>query len=367
MNPFQLLIKPVSSDCNLTCDYCFYLGNADTLYPGTKHHRMSDSVLETMISHYIQLRFPESVFGWQGGEPSLAGLKFFQKVIELQQKYGSSGQVIGNAFQTNGVLINEEWSRFFHQYKFLIGLSLDGPKSIHDRFRHTIKGESVWEKVMHAATLFQENDVSFNILCVITKANIQRVEEVYEFFKTHGFKYVQFIPALGEDICGKRASFTINANQYGKFLIKLFELWKKDPFLVSINFFDSILNYILHKNRGYCSLEAQCADYLLVEYTGDVYPCDFFVQPHWKLGNLNNNSFEDLWTIRNSGFGLMKSSLSDTCKNCKWLSICYGGCVKDRLFRDNPRSDRSFFCEGYSAFFEYALPWFNTFANQNLK
>lgn len=360
MDPFQLLIKPVSYDCNLRCEYCFYLRIGDEVYKDVVRPRMNDKVLESMITQLLSYRFPESIFGWQGGEPTLAGLDFFKKVVSLQQQYGESGQVVGNALQTNGILIDEEWAKFLHNYRFLVGLSLDGPKSIHDRYRRSRGGNSVWKQVMHAAQLFQRHNVQFNILCVISRANVNRIKEVYNFFLEHNFNHMQFIPALESDEEGNKASFSINPHQYGKFLCQLFDLWKQNPNQASIRMFDAILSYYLGYPKGECTFEKSCADYLLVEHNGDVYPCDFFVQEKYKLGNLLQSSLSELKSKRANSFGKRKQRLSKECRGCEWLELCYGGCVKDRVFQDNPHPEKTYFCDAYKQFFNHAADWFHT-------
>ena len=363
MDPFQLLIKPVSFDCNLRCTYCFYL-RAEEVYSEESHPRMSAKVLEQMISQYMSYGFQESVFGWQGGEPTLAGLEFFKQVVQLQMTHGSSGQMVGNALQTNGVLINDEWGQFLGKYKFLIGLSLDGPQSIHDRYRKTKGGKSVWKKVMKAAEIFRKYGVQFNILCVVSKANVHRVKEVYDFFLEHDFRHLQFIPALEADTDGKRASFSVSATQYGKFLCDLFDLWKQEPHEVFIRLFNGIISHYLGYEKGFCSMEKTCADYLLVEWNGDVYPCDFFMYEKYKLGNLLHTKLAELKQRRDKDFGRLKAQLPIECQQCEWLELCYGGCIKDRIFPDNPHPERTYYCEGLRHFFSHANPWFKEFCAQ---
>ena len=325
---------------------------------------MNDQILEKMISDFLQYRFKESIFGWQGGEPTLAGLDFFKKVVNFQQKYGESGQVIGNALQTNGILINDDWGVFLHKYQFLVGLSLDGPKKIHDRYRKSIGGKSVWEKVMSAAECLKRNDVAFNILCVISKANVNQAKEVYQFFLDNGFYYLQFIPALETDQLGKKASFTINASQFGKFLCDIFDEWKINPYLASIRLFSGIIAHHLGLPKGYCAIEEKCADYLLIEWNGDVYPCDFFVEHNYKLGNLMNENLSKLKNKRDTSFIPLKKTLADECTTCKWLKLCYGGCIKDRIFPDNPNNEKSYFCKSYQKFFQYTNDWFIDYAEK---
>jgi len=325
---------------------------------------MSDKVLESMISQLMSYRFPESIFGWQGGEPTLFGLSQFKKVVSLQQKYGESGQVVGNALQTNGILINEQWAQFLSKYQFLVGLSLDGPKDIHDKYRRSINGKSVWNKVMNAAHLLQRYNVQFNILCVISKANINRVKDVYKFFINNSFYHMQFIPALEADENGELAPFCVTSSQYGNFLCSLFDIWKKNPNLASIRTFDAILSHYLGYPKGSCTFEKKCAEYLLIEHNGDVYPCDFFVQEKHKVGNLMNTELYKLKEKRDNTFGKIKTQLPDECLNCKWVSLCYGGCIKDRVFPGNPHPARTYFCEGYKQFFGHAANWFQTQAER---
>ncbi len=356
MKPFQLLIKPVSFDCNLKCKYCFYLRVVEE-YPKTAHPRMSDKVLERIISQFLKFRLDESIFGWQGGEPTLVGLNFFKKAILFQQKYGNPGQVIGNALQTNGILINDEWCKFFYEYRFLVGLSLDGPKGIHNRYRKSIGDKSVWEKVMNAVDCFKRNNVEFNILCVISKANVNRVKELYNFFIDNEFFNLQFIPALEADHQGKKTSFSINAAQYGNFLCNLFDEWKKEPNKASIRLFNSIIAHYLKYPKSYCTFEKKCAEYLLVEWNGDVYPCDFFVKNKFKLGNLLEENLSIIKNKRTNQFGSLKLNLSNECIKCRWLELCYGGCIKDRIFSDNQNNEKSYFCESYNTFFQYSNNW----------
>jgi len=326
---------------------------------------MNKEVLERIISKFLKFRFKESIFGWQGGEPTLAGLDFYKEVVTLQQKYGDSGQLIGNALQTNGILINDEWGKFFDKYKFLVGLSLDGPKEVHDRYRKSAGGKNIWEKVMNAADCLKRNNVEFNILCVISKANVNRVKKIYDFFVNHDFFHLQFIPALEVDQNEKIASFSISANQYGKFLCELFDLWKRDPHQTSIRLFNGIVAYKLGYPKGVCTLEKKCADYLLIEWNGDVYPCDFFAQDKYLLGNIMAQNFANLKQKRDNNFGSLKVKLSKDCKECDWLELCYGGCIKDRIFPDNHHPEKSYFCEAYKIFFKHSNNWIREYCKNN--
>jgi len=325
---------------------------------------MNKYVLETMISQYLGYQFQESIFGWQGGEPTLAGLDFFKNVVALQQKYGKGGQIVGNALQTNGILIDDEWCEFLNKYKFLVGLSLDGPKSVHDKYRKTVGGNSVWKKVVDAANLLRKYQIEFNILCVISKANVNRVKEIFNFFINNGFHYLQFIPALEVGVDGKKAPFSINSLQYGKFLCELFDLWKTMPNEISIRLFDSLLTKKMGYPGALCALDRNCADYLLIEWNGDVYPCDFFAKESYKIGNLMEKDLTSLIHKRNETFGKLKRHLAAECLECKWLTLCYGGCVKDRIFADNPHPEKTYYCEGLKMFFEHSNEWLTKYVQK---
>ncbi len=357
MKPFQLLIKPVSSACNLRCKYCFYLKTA-SLYPSSTRSLMSDATLERVISQYLQFGFKESIFCWQGGEPTLAGLNFYKNVVELQKKCGTSGQVVGNALQTNGVLIDDEWSQFLSNYKFLVGLSLDGPKSVHDRFRKTAGGKSVWDKVMAAAASFKRHGVEYNILCVVSKANINSAKKIYDFFIDNGFHDLQFVPALEFDERNQLASYCVTPAQYGRFLCELWETWSVNPSLASIRTFNAVLSHYMGLPSLECTYDKCCADYLLIEWNGNVYPCDFFVQREWLLGNTNSDTFSDLRLKRDNGFAMLKQTLSSECAQCKWMELCHGGCVKDRLPLPGFDRNKTYFCESYKSFFNFSNEWF---------
>lgn len=319
---------------------------------------MNEEVLDTTISKYLKYRFKESIFGWQGGEPTLMGLDFFKKVVKFQQKHGKSGQIIGNALQTNGILINENWGEFLSKYRFLVGLSLDGPKEIHDKYRRSKGGKSVWNKVMRAAKILEKFNVNFNILCVLSRANINQAKKIYDFFIENGFRHIQFIPAMELDENGEVAQFCITPKQYGKFLIEIFKIWIKNPQEMQIRIFNAILAYILNQKKGYCTLEKQCADYLVIEWNGDVYPCDFFVNEKYKLGNITTESFSELKQNKNKHFMNLKRNYAKECEECKWLELCHGGCVKDRKIKGKGLDNKTYFCEGYKLFFETAYESF---------
>ncbi|MHA1310545.1 MAG: anaerobic sulfatase maturase [Candidatus Helarchaeota archaeon] len=352
---FQLLLKPTSYDCNLDCTYCFYK-KTNKIYP-VKNPRMNDEVLEILIKKFLKFRFENSVFCWQGGEPSLMGLDFFKKVVQLQQKYGNEGQKISNSFQTNGTLLDKNWAEFFKKYNFLIGVSLDGNQKMHNTYRKFKNKSPSWQKVMNSLYILQKYNVDFNILCVISKANINDVENLYSFFIENGYNYLQFIPPL-ECIDNKMASFSPTSEEYGNFLCKLFDLWKDNDYnTVYIRTFAQVLSAYLGIPPS-CPFDKTCAGYLVVEWNGDVYPCDFFVKNKFKLGNILQDDFSTLLEKKEKIFSSRKSKISIDCYNCHWKDICWGGCLKDRYFCDNPDKSKTYFCSAYKKFFTHSYKWF---------
>jgi uncharacterized protein len=352
--PFQLLIKPTSWDCNLRCEYCFYLKTQE-VYPERGRHLMTQETLEKMIKGYLQMGFPVPVFIWQGGEPSLCGLDFFRAAIELEKKYGRPGQMIGNAFQTNGMLIDEEWAEFFSRNQFLVGLSFDGPSPIHNRFRKDLAGKGSFDRAWDAARMLRTHGVEFNILSMITRENQGRAAEIYRFFKDSGFNYLQFIPALELDpATGNLADFSPNPEGMAEFLVELFELWWPDRERVSIRDFEWLLapNF----QGRLCIFSEHCAPYLAVEHNGDIFPCDFFVRTKDKVGNLalDKPGLEELFRKRERVFSPQKKWLSRSCRECNWLRFCHGGCLREREPKNNPDPKKSIYCKAYASLFERA-------------
>ena len=348
MTPFQLLIKPVGDRCNLRCTYCFYCGTEEQFEGRLDPARraagtMSDGVLEHMVREFLACRLPQSIFCWQGGEPTLAGLDFFRRVVELQMKHGARGQVVGNAFQTNGVLIDRDWAKLLAEYKFLVGLSIDGPREIHE----TMRGKS-FDAAMRAAQLLKQFGVEFNILCVVSRANVGRAAEVYRWFVERGFNNLQFIPCREMLDDHSLTPESITAQEFGEFLISVFDQWWDGGVgVVSERNIDSALGYYLTGAPTMCTYQARCSDYLLIERGGEVFPCDFFGRPEWLLGYLGDRPLvEYIEEAREEKFGLLKSEAAIECRDCEYWAMCHGGCPRDR--RDDGKSH---YCEGYKAFF----------------
>jgi len=354
----SILIKPAGPDCNMACTYCFYLKKSD-LFPKSPIHRMSDEILDEIIRQVLTQAGDFVSFGWQGGESTLMGLDFFRRAVEFQKKYGF-GQTVGNGLQTNGLLLDRQWASFLQKYQFLVGLSLDGPEHIHNRYRFLQGGQGSWSQVMDRAKLLLDSGVAVNVLTVVNDYSVQFPEEIYAFHKNLGLAYMQFIPCLEPEpgAPDKKAPYSATPEAYGEFLVKLFDLWLADfvdgqP-TTSIRFFDSIFYTYVGLEPPDCTLLPQCGVYIVAEHNGDVYPCDFFVEPGLKLGNIKEKKVIDMLNSRfQSAFGLRKSALSDTCLSCRWLAHCNGGCPKDRRFY-HAKPGLNYFCKSYRMFFCHA-------------
>ena len=354
-----ILVKPSGPDCNLACSYCFYTRKEEYFGRG-KPHRMDDETLDLLIRKSLHRPGQQMAFGWQGGEPTLMGLEFYQRAIELQKKYGN-GMRVSNSIQTNGMLIDEAWITFFKQYAFLVGVSLDGPQHIHDAYRIRRGGGGSHAQVEAAARLMLDSEVAVNALTVVTESSAFQAEEIYTYLKKLGFAFMQFIPIMemSEENPREVADYSVSAASYGKFLCDMFDLWSQDFVAgrptTSIRQFDSYGAIYLGQKASECTMQKTCGEYLVVEHTGDVYSCDFFVEDTWKLGSLHTEqSLESMLNSkRQTLFGEVKSKLNNKCLRCPWLSFCYGGCPKDRL--RNPATKRfNPFCESIKMFFAYA-------------
>ena len=360
MQPFTLLIKPSGSDCNLNCRYCFYKGINGQ--PRQAKQRMTDEVLERLVRDYLKLRFPVSGFAWQGGEPTLMGLDFYEKAINLQKKYGVTGQQVSNSLQTNAVLLDDQWCRFLHDNNFLIGISIDGPKEFHDYYRINHIGKGSFDKVVNAMQTCKKHRVEFNVLILLNNKNIEHPDELFDFFIENGIRYLQFIPCVEPDpAAGRIADFSITPQQYGQFMCRIFDRWcEYGPTKLSIRDFDSILAHCLGGGHTVCTFDRQCSQYIVIEHNGDAFCCDFFVEPKWRLGNIFEMPIEKLaGSSKKQEFSRTKQNLCNRCLVCRHLALCRGGCMKDRLVLDNNDFGReSYFCESYKRFFDYTMPKF---------
>jgi len=360
MQPFTLLIKPSGSDCNVDCTYCFYKCRPAEI--GRGRQRMSEEVLEKLVKDYMQLRFPLAGFAWQGGEPTLMGLDFYKRAVELQKKYGFAGQEVGNSLQTNAILLDEKWCRFLHQSRFLVGVSIDGPKEMHDYYRLDRSGAGTFERVMRAIENCRGHKVEFNTLTLLNDVNVKHPDEVFDFLVGLGVKFLQFIPCVELDaVTGRVTDFSITPEQYAEFQCRIFDRWVEyGPGNLSIRDFDSILSYYVASSQTICTFDKQCSQYIVIEHAGDAYPCDFFVEPKWRLGSILQTPIEKLAAgALKRKFARNKKNLCNKCLVCRHLAICRGGCMKDRAPFDKTNFGReSYYCEAYKRFFDYAGPKF---------
>lgn len=361
----SILVKPAGPDCNMACSYCFYTCKSG-LFPEAKSHRMSEETLTEMIRQLMQQAGEQVGLGWQGGEPTLMGLKFFEKAVNLMGRFGRN-QAIGNGLQTNGLLIDKDWARFLRQYNFLVGLSLDGPRHIHDRYRLAKDGGGTWTTVVDRAKLLLDAGVAVNALSVVTDFAADCPDEIYGFLKELGLDHMQFIPCVEFDPekPGDMLACSVAPEKFGAFLCALFDLWTRDfdgnrP-TTSIRFFESIFYRYVDLTPPECTLLDECGNYLVVEHTGDVYACDFFVEPDWHLGNIHQDRLEEMLNSdKQNAFGAMKKNLPAECLQCRWRTYCTGGCTRHRP-QAGARPD--YLCDAYRRFFEHADARMNDLAS----
>lgn len=373
---FHLMAKPNGPVCNLNCTYCYYL-EKKKLYPASVSYRMDEALLESFTKQYIESQdIPEIAFTWQGGEPVLMGIDYFRKAVSLQKKY-ANGKKIENAFQTNGTLINEEWCRFFHDHNFLVGISVDGPREIHDAHRVNNAGKASFDDVLKAIGLFLKHRVEFNILTVVHNDNSRKPMDVYNFLRDAGSGYIQFIPIVervrhtaGEsdlNLAGPESDdasvseWSVKPEDYGEFLITIFDEWvRKDVGKVFVQLFDVTLANWVGQPPALCVFSETCGNAMVLEHNGDMYSCDHFVYPNHKLGNIHNTTIRSLARSNQQlTFGNNKLlKLPAYCIDCEYRFACHGECPKHR-FEFSPDGERglNYLCKAYKLFFSYVHPY----------
>lgn len=355
MDTVSVLIKPASSSCNLRCRYCFY-EDITTLREIPNMGFMSEQTLEQLVQQAMSLAERRVSFAFQGGEPMLRGLEFYQKLIALERKYIRAGLLVEHSIQTNGMLIDEEWADFFRDNGFLVGISMDGMRQLHDANRIDPKGKGTWTIVERAVRLLQKKQVNFNLLCVITGPAGRRGQAIYQNLKNMGCRYLQFIPCLDplEEEHGSHG-FSLSPERYGTFLKTVFDLWYRDweqGDYVSVRLFDDYVHLLSGQPAGTCATNGACGRYFVVEGDGSVYPCDFFVLDDYRLGSLQEQSLEEMaaspiaCSFCTTGRGAPKE-----CEGCRWLPLCGGGCQRDWV-----DGQRNYHCQAFRDFFEYAYP-----------
>ncbi|MHC4070304.1 MAG: anaerobic sulfatase maturase [Planctomycetota bacterium] len=359
MQPFTLLIKPSGSNCNIDCRYCFYKDRSPQF--GSGKQRMSDEVLTKLVKDYMTLGFPVVGFAWQGGEPTLMGEDFFQKAVDLQKNYGSTGQEVSNTLQTNGVLLDDNWCSFLHENKFLLGISIDGPKEFHNQYRLDHSASGTFDRVIKGIENCKKHQVEFSALVLLNNKNVEHPQTLFNFLIENELTYLQFIPCVETEPATNRiADFSITPKQYGDFLCRLFDLWYEyGPEKLNIREFDSLVTYFVMGKHTICAYSKQCAGFVVIEHTGDAFCCEFFVEPKWRLGNIMETPLEKLAasSIKRT-FARDKQNLCNKCLLCSHLDICRGGCMKDRVRLSTNSTGQNYFCDSYKQFFDYTVPRF---------
>lgn len=373
--PLYVMTKPVGAICNLACKYCYYLEKTNLYKENTSKFVMSDSLLEKFIEEYINSQtMPQVLFTWHGGETLMRPLSFYQKVVELQKKY-ANGRTIDNCIQTNGTLLNDEWCEFFHDNHWLVGISIDGPQEFHDEYRKNKQGKPSFMKVMQGIHLLNKHQVEWNAMAVVNDYNADYPLEFYHFFKELGCHYIQFTPIVerihahadGRHLAHvlqkeeKLADFSVSPEQWGNFLCTIFDEWvKNDVGEYFIQIFDATLANWMGAQPGVCTMAPTCGHAGVMEFNGDVYSCDHFVFPEFKLGNIYEKSLiEMMYSEKQIQFGQQKrDSLPNKCKECNYLFACNGECPKNRfLMTEDGEPGLNYLCKGYYQFFEHVAPY----------
>ena len=381
---FHVMLKPAGSACNLNCTYCYYL-EKKKLYPHAGEMKMSIDLLEDFTRQFIGAhQVPEVTFTWQGGEPTLMGLGFFKKAIDLQNKY-SGGKKIENAFQTNGTRLDDDWCKFFVDNNILVGISIDGAEHNHDHFRKTFSGRPTFRKVMKGIELLQKHKVEFNTLSTVNSYNSAFATETYRFLKGIGSGFMQFLPVVeitpsGNDKAGLQliapnhsqdvivTDWSVGAEEYGRFLIKIFDEWvKTDVARYFVQIFDATLANYCGENPGLCVFNDTCGDALIMEHNGDLFSCDHFVYPEYFLGNISETPLIDLVKSQvQFDFGIDKrNKLPRYCLQCDVRYACHGECPKHRfLAAPDGKPGLNYLCEGYKMFFKHVEPYMKFMAEE---
>jgi len=383
--PFTLMAKPIGSACNLNCTYCYYL-EKDKYYPNDPHHRiMTDRILEAFIAQTIySSRDPAVLFAWHGGEPVMSGMDFFNKVIRLQKKYGA-GRTIENSLQTNGTTLTDEWCRFFTNHHFLVGLSIDGPEHCHDHYRRYRNGQGSFAQCMKGMELLVKHKTEFNTLSVVNDYNAKYPDEVYRFLKSIGSRYMQFLPVVeqidpeakpGEPRIlpssairkGEVTDCTVDPVDYGNFLVCIFDEWvRNDVGDYFVSTFDCVLENWMRVPPSVCVAAETCGNAGIMEYNGDVFACDHFVFPEFKLGNIREKS---LITMMNSPFQTQfgrnkRDTLPGYCRKCQFLDLCNGECPKNRIVKTpDGEPGLNYLCPGFKIFYQHTEPYFDFMAGE---
>lgn len=373
--PLYVMTKPAGASCNLACEYCYYLEKLQ-LYRHDARHVMSDEMLERFVKQYIESQTMQQVlFCWHGGETLMRPLSFYEKVVRLQRQY-AQGRQIDNVIQTNGTMIDDRWAQFFHDQGWLVGVSIDGPEEFHDEYRRNKTGRPSWRQVMRGINCLNKHQVEWNAMAVVNDFNADYPLDFYQFFKDIGCHYLQFTPiveristhpdgrhlaSMADDAQAELADFSVTPEQWGHFLCTVFDQWvRNDVGSTFVQLFDTTLANWMGMEGSLCTMARECGHAGVMEYNGDVYSCDHFVFPEYKLGNIRDNTLtEMMYSERQRAFGQNKyRSLPQQCKSCHYLFACHGECPKNR-FSETAQGEPglNYLCQGYYRFFEHVAPY----------
>lgn len=356
IEPFNIMIKPVCSACNLDCAYCYYKTKSKELYGTGAVPGMSDALLEDFTVQYVRAMPEACAFNWQGGEPLIAGLDFFRTAVKLQKKHALPNQLIANNIQTNGTLLTEEWCRFFRENNFLVGISIDGPETCHDRFRRDAGGKGTFTSTWTGLELLRKHDVEFNVLVTLNSENTSKGREIYRFLVNRGIRYMQFIPIIERAPDGSIADFSCVPHELENFLVDVYSCWKEhDVGKVSVRYIDDLLHYLIYRRPATCCNSRKCANALVMEWNGDLFACDHFVFKEWLVGNIQSQPLEQLLKSPVlEKFARLKTDLPEECRKCDYLPYCNGGCPKHHVPIGTGAARVNYFCRAYKTFFSRA-------------
>ena len=367
---FQVFVKPIGSTCNLNCKYCYYI-DKNSLYPKTGDFRMPEVILEEYIVQHIEASAEQVIrFSWHGGEPTLLGLDYFKKIVYLQRKYLPKNRKIENGMQTNGTLLDKEWCRFLADEDFYVGISIDGPQELHDKYRLTRGGKSAFKQTMRGYEILQTFSVNTDILCVVNSQNVCYPTEVYRFFKQLGAAYLSFLPLVEyhPDAEGKVSDRTVPAEAFGDFLCTVFDEWlNNDIGRIKVQIFEEAARTAFGQDHSLCIFRETCGDIPVIEHNGDFYSCDHFVDPEYNLGNIIEIPLEKLIeSPEQRAFGKAKlDTLPRYCLECEVRTMCNGECPKNRFLKTpDGEVGLNYLCSGYRTFFNHCKPFVDEVASQ---
>ena len=356
----SILIKPTSANCNMNCSYCFYKCLSSNLEQYSKGF-MSEETLEELVRQAIAYADGSLTFAFQGGEPTLAGINFYKKALELQKKYNTKHLYIENTIQTNGLLIDDAWAKFLAENHFLVGLSLDGPRKLHDCYRKDTEGNGTFERLMETVNLFVRYRVDYNVVSVITNETAKKASFLYKFWKRNGFPFIQFIPCMDEEHRripdAEKSCFAVEPVQYGRFLCEIFDLWYADfkqGTAMDIRMFSNLAQIAAGFQAEECGMNGCCNCYFAVEGDGSVYPCDFYCMDEWKLGTVADGFAFLFASDKSKEFMLTSHHVAEKCKICPYFTLCRGGCRRWRESLLNEKLPVNKLCPAYELFFAHA-------------